>query len=111
MGWKRAGGYVVVGPQDYTVISWVWFYSPSCLTIECLRQLCIIFVTWALRLPRNLLLDHVGLPQVVIVAVHMVFFLAGWIKGIILRHDLLGMGFNFYSIPSHNAQEFDKSQE
>ena len=34
----------------------------------------------------NLLLDHVGLPQVVIVAVHLVIFFAGWVKGIILRH-------------------------
>ena len=32
----------------------------------------------------NLLLDHVGLPHVVIVAVHLA--IAGWIKGIILRH-------------------------
>ena len=34
----------------------------------------------------NLLLDHVGLPQVVIVAVHLVILFAGWVKGIILRH-------------------------
>ena len=33
----------------------------------------------------DLLLDHVGLPQVVIVAVHLVIF-AGWVKGIILSH-------------------------
>ena len=32
----------------------------------------------------NLLLDHVGLPQVVIVAVHLVIF--GWVEGIILKH-------------------------
>ena len=35
----------------------------------------------------NLLLDHVGLPLVVIVAVHLVIFGAGWAKGIILRHS------------------------
>ena len=34
----------------------------------------------------NLLLEHVGLPQVVIVAVHLVIFLAGWVEGVILRH-------------------------
>ena len=34
----------------------------------------------------NLLLDHVGLPQVVIVVVHLVTFCAGQVKGIILRH-------------------------
>ena len=34
----------------------------------------------------NLLLDHVELPQVVIVAVHRVIFFAGWVDGIILRH-------------------------
>ena len=34
----------------------------------------------------NLLLEHVGLPQVGIVAVHLVIYLAGWVKGIILRH-------------------------
>ena len=33
----------------------------------------------------NLLLDHVGLPQVVIVTVHLVIF-SGWVEGIILRH-------------------------
>ncbi len=32
----------------------------------------------------NLLLEHVGLPHVVIVAVHLVH--AGWVKGNILRH-------------------------
>ena len=35
----------------------------------------------------NLLLEHVGLPQVVIVAVHLVIFFAGWVEGIILRHS------------------------
>ena len=35
----------------------------------------------------NLLVDHVGLPQVVIFAVHLVIFCAGWVKGIILRHS------------------------
>ena len=35
----------------------------------------------------NLLLDHVGLPLVVILAVHLVIFCAGWAKGIILRHS------------------------
>ena len=34
----------------------------------------------------NLLLEHVGLPQVVIVDVHLVIFFAGWVEGIILRH-------------------------
>ena len=34
----------------------------------------------------NLLLEHVGLPLVVILAVHLVIFCAGWVKGIILRH-------------------------
>ena len=34
----------------------------------------------------NLLLDHLGLPQFVIVAVHLVIFFAGWVEGIILRH-------------------------
>ena len=34
----------------------------------------------------SLLLDHVELPKVVIVAVHLVIFCAGWVKGIILRH-------------------------
>ena len=34
----------------------------------------------------NLLLEHVGLPKVVIVAVNLVIFCAGWVKGIILRH-------------------------
>ena len=33
----------------------------------------------------NLLLDHVGFPQVLIVVVHLVNF-AGWGEGIILRH-------------------------
>ena len=33
----------------------------------------------------NHLLDHVGLPQVVIFVVHLVIF-AGWVKGIIQRH-------------------------
>ncbi len=31
----------------------------------------------------NLLFDHVGLPQVVIVTVHLVIL---WVEGIILRH-------------------------
>ena len=35
----------------------------------------------------NLLLDHVGLPEVVIVAVLLVIFCTGWVKGIILRHS------------------------
>ena len=35
----------------------------------------------------NLLLDHGGLPLVVILAVHLVIFCAGWVKGIILRHS------------------------
>ena len=34
----------------------------------------------------NLLLEHVGLPQVVIVTVYLVIFFAGWVEGIILRH-------------------------
>ena len=34
----------------------------------------------------NLLLDHIELPQVVVVAVHLVILFAGWVKGIILRH-------------------------
>ena len=33
----------------------------------------------------NLLLDHVGLNHVVVVAVHLVNFLVGWVKRIILR--------------------------
>ena len=33
------------------------------------------------------LLGHVGLPQVVIVAVHLVICCSGWGKGIILRHS------------------------
>ena len=31
----------------------------------------------------NLLLEHVGLPLVVILAVHLVIFFAGWVEGII----------------------------
>ena len=34
----------------------------------------------------NLLLEHVGLPKVVIVTVHLVTFLAGWVEGSIPRH-------------------------
>ena len=33
----------------------------------------------------KLLLDHVGLPLVVFLAVHLVIFFAGWVEGIILR--------------------------
>ena len=35
----------------------------------------------------NLLLDHVGLPLVVVLTVHLVIFGAGWVKGIILRYS------------------------
>ena len=31
----------------------------------------------------NLLLDHVGLPHVLDLAVHLVIFLAGWVGGIV----------------------------
>ena len=38
----------------------------------------------------NLLLDHVRLPHVVIVAVHLVIFCAGWVKG--TSQDILTKG-------------------
>ena len=34
----------------------------------------------------NLLLDHVGLPHVLVLVVHLVIFGAGWVGGIIPKH-------------------------
>ena len=41
---------------------------------------------WKLGLIDKLLLEHVGLPLVLDLAVHQVNFLAGWVKGAILSH-------------------------
>ena len=54
----------------------LWYYSVTlCYSISKSYDLLI-----------NLLCDHGELPQVFVLAVHLVIFLTSWLRGIILRH-------------------------